>query len=218
MNKATVKPTSFVTAEDGDKYNIVHSASGTVLLSFSKDKAELAEETKDWANKLAKSSATKINDALGKAEGTKAEAIKKILELTGKDKSNSTAGNFKPKPKGRDSYTSAARNAFKADNVTEKDKTILMAVESAVKEGKTPTFPLIAQKTGLSINAISGSASVMVAKGLITTERQRVDGEVRRVIEIVMDWRNLTPRAPKPKKEKPAKAEEAATAEEAVTA
>lgn len=216
MAKSTPKTETFSTFDRDGKYEIVHTATETVIATFSIEKGELAEETKDWANKLAKLTGPKLQQQYEEATGKKQEIIGRIIDVLGKKPEGNAS--YKPKAKGRESYSSSARLAFQPDNVTEKDKQILESVENLTARGEKPTFKAVADNIGVSVNVISGSASVLVAKGIVSTIRERVGDKVVRVFKIEMDWRNLTPRPPKPPKPPKEKKEKKQNNETAETA
>lgn len=221
----------FDTSEVDGNHTVEHVASGTTVATYRPENGLQAAQAAEFLNNFSKKNAKnqyKEIDTTAPAEGESPSKLHvmltKAVEAMGtvrpeKPAGTRTPGEFKQKEKTRASYTSGARESFQPDNVTEKDKAILGAIEELLAENTVPDADTIAAKLGYSSrNVVNGALSVLLAKGIVKTERVRVpnsDGTsaIKRVPEIIMDWRNLTPRPPKEKKAPLTKEEKAARAE-----
>lgn len=112
------------------------------------------------------------------------------------------ADKFLPKPKSNENQ-SAARASFDSNSITEKEAQILnIALAQQKNEGFTTAAAIAAELSG-SVNVVNGSVSVLMAKGLVTTERRKVDGKVVRTMTVTIT--EPVTASEKPKKEKPPK-------------
>ena len=73
----------FDTVATPSEYQIVHS-SGAVLKSYKHSSADAAEETKDWANRMARLSPKKLDAEIAQASGAKKAILVAIAKMIGK--------------------------------------------------------------------------------------------------------------------------------------
>jgi hypothetical protein len=191
----------FDTVYAEDAILIRHVEKNETLIQFPVEAAEQAEETANWANKLAKFSATKLANEIESIEaGTKRDTAQKIFDLCDKVV---VATAVSPAEKSRDSYGSAARQSFQPNNVTDKERAVLEALETLAADGKQATIAEVSELTGISVNAISGGISVMLAKGFVGSRREKVGPKLKRVLYVAFPgWRDIEPPAPKIRKAK----------------
>lgn len=198
--KKNSTPDQFVVNEKDGKFEVTHLATDTVVLK-AKDES-VANEALVTANELVGKSRSAI---LKRIKDGHQEATKKFYQdvadlLKPKTAASST---FKPSPKGRDSYQSAARQSFSATNITEKEKLILAAMEDCAKKKVPVTSDAVSIGSGLTVNAINGSVSVLLAKGVVSSVRAKVDGKAQRVYAVeIADWRELIGKADEEKAKK----------------
>jgi hypothetical protein len=197
------KIVAFATRYNGESYGVYFVDTDELMMSF-RDEAG-AENGCDALNKIINMTLAKAKKHIESLNGKSKEIAARAWELAGRKPTTSPNESLvKSKEKTREAYTSASRLSFQPDNVTEKDKTILSAVEKLVDGGISPVVPLVAKEAGMTENQIAGALSVLVAKGVVSTKRVPYTDPhgkrtVRREVTILMDWRNLTPRE-KPKR------------------
>lgn len=208
MGKDTIKEPFVVSAVEGGKFGVFHAASSTVVLECKTD--EVAQEALVVAN--------------GCARKSRAAILKNIKEDTSEVNRNfytkiadvlhpkvNIVSKFIPKPKSRESYGSAARQSFSANNVTAKEKVILEAIEKATKLKVLATPQFVADEIGVSVNVVNGAVSVLLAKGIVSSVRERGEKKAVRVFKIEYPgWAELVGKADVAKETKAKERKEAA--------
>ena len=165
--------------------DVKHLESDTTVISYSEANAHLAEETCDWANKIKRTSKSRLREELASATGKKAEVMPLCIELLKIDLNAVEPTTLKPKMKTKESY-SGARAMVDGAYLTDKEKAILGSIEN----GNTFAED-IAADLGIHRNAVSGHVSVLVSKGTITTVRTKKGADTKRTISIVdTEWRD----------------------------
>lgn len=199
MAKTADKPKAlFEMREEGNKINVVHVGTGTVLRSFKADNGTVAAECADFCDTASRKGVAALKRQTAKASDDQKSLLGKVLDLTYPDHDKPVVREILSKAKTRDSYTSGARQAFQPNNITAKEKLILEAVEKQTD----PTATSVAESIGMTANQVNGALSVLLAKAIVSTERKRVGSDIRRVISITRrDWAKIEP----PKKEPKAK-------------